>query len=132
VADARERSVAQIDAVARGRVWSGAQAKQRGLVDELGGLQAAIDDVAARAKLGDADKYAVRYIEKKATPFERFFSGFAQSRIGGAWLRDSDFARGLLVKLLPQVADDLRFLENAIAPTRGVPVKALAYCFCGL
>ncbi|MDQ3617846.1 MAG: signal peptide peptidase SppA [Pseudomonadota bacterium] len=132
VADARERSVAQIDAVARGRVWSGAQAKQRGLVDELGGLQAAIDDVAARAKLGNADKYAVRYIEKTPTPFERFFSGFAQSRIGGAWLRDSDFARGLLVKLLPQVADDLRFLESAITPTRGVPVKALAYCFCGL
>ncbi|MDQ3510487.1 MAG: signal peptide peptidase SppA, partial [Pseudomonadota bacterium] len=38
VAQAREQPVAQIDTVARGRVWSGAQAMERGLVDELGGL----------------------------------------------------------------------------------------------
>ncbi|HEX5692988.1 MAG TPA: signal peptide peptidase SppA, partial [Arenimonas sp.] len=38
VADARESTPAQIDVHARGRVWSGAQAKERGLVDELGGL----------------------------------------------------------------------------------------------
>src|SRR5688500_12258334 len=38
VAAARNRSVEQIDAVARGRVWSGAQAKERGLVDAFGGL----------------------------------------------------------------------------------------------
>ena len=136
VAQARNRSVAQIDAVARGRVWSGAQAKQRGLVDELGGLQAAIDDVAARAKLGKADAYRVRYVEKMATPFERFFSGFAQSRVGGAWMRQSGFgqdwfAQRLLAKAMPQAAADLRFLEGAVQPTRGVPVKSLAYCFCG-
>ena len=78
VAQARKQPLAQIDAVARGRVWSGAQAKERGLVDELGGLQAAIDDVATRAKLGKPDDYRVRYIEKMATPFERFFSGFVE------------------------------------------------------
>lgn len=36
VAQARHRSVKEIDSIARGRVWSGAQAKERGLVDELG------------------------------------------------------------------------------------------------
>ena len=41
--------VEQIDAIARGRVWSGAQAKERGLVDEFGGLEAAVAD-AARAR----------------------------------------------------------------------------------
>jgi protease-4 len=64
VADARKRPVEEIDAVARGRVWSGAQAKERGLVDELGGLEAALTDAAKRAKLGEPDKYRVRYIEK--------------------------------------------------------------------
>ena len=137
VAQARKQSVAQIDAVARGRVWSGAQAKQRGLVDELGGLQAAIDDVAARAKLGKADDYRVRYVEKMATPFERFFSGFAQSHLGGAWMRQSGlgqdwFAQRLLAKAMPHAAAELRFLERAAQPIRGVPVKSLAYCFCGL
>lgn len=131
VATARKRPVEEIDGIARGRVWSGAQAKERGLVDDFGGLQTAIDDVAKRVKLGK-DDYQVRYVEKSATPFERFFASFAESRIGAAWLRsDSDLARGLLAKAVPQAASDLRFLQSAVQPTRGVPVKSLAYCFCG-
>lgn len=42
VAEARGMSVAEVDAVARGRVWTGADAHERGLVDELGGLRTAI------------------------------------------------------------------------------------------
>lgn len=42
VADGRKLSVEDVDAVARGRVWTGADAKERGLVDELGGLRTAI------------------------------------------------------------------------------------------
>ncbi|MBF6023018.1 signal peptide peptidase SppA [Lysobacter niastensis] len=132
VADARRKPVEQVDEIARGRVWSGAQAKERGLVDELGGLQQAVDFAATRAKLGKSGDYQVRYVEKTATPFERFFAGFAESRIGGAWLSHSDIAQRLLAKASPQAANDLRFLEGAITPTRGVPVKALAHCFCGL
>jgi len=131
VATARKKPVEQVDAIARGRVWTGAQAKERGLVDELGGLQQAIDFAAKRAKLGEQGDYQVRYIEKAATPFERFFTGFIASRAGGALMRDSDLARSLIAKASPQTAQDLRFLESSITPTRGVPVKALAYCFCG-
>ena len=132
VAEAREQPVAQVDEVARGRVWSGAQAKARGLVDELGGLKAAIADAARRAELGDADDYSVHYVEKIPTPFEQFFAGFAQSRIGANLLGDSEMARGVLAKALPQARADLELLEGAITPVAGVPVKALAYCFCGL
>ena len=131
VASARKKPVEQVDAIARGRVWTGAQAKERGLVDELGGLQQAIDFAAKRAELGQQGDYQVRYIEKAATPFERFFTGFIASRAGGALMRDSDLARSLIAKASPQTAQDLRFLESSITPTRGVPVKALAYCFCG-
>jgi len=136
VAQARKRSVDQIDDVARGRVWTGAQAKERGLVDDFGGLQTAIDDAAARAKLGKEDKFRVRYIEKEATPFERFFAGFVSSRAGSAWLRDSTFAQGLartvVERAVPDVRHDLRFLDAALQRTPGAPVKALAYCFCEL
>ncbi|CAG4968292.1 signal peptide peptidase SppA [Novilysobacter luteus] len=129
VAQARDQPVAAIDEVARGRVWSGSQAKARGLVDELGGLNTAID---AAAKLaGLEDNYAVHYLEKAATPFERWFTGFASSRIGVAMLSDSDIARGLLARAVPQAAADLKLLEGAITPVAGVPVKSLAYCFCG-
>ncbi|MEO6364650.1 MAG: signal peptide peptidase SppA, partial [Luteimonas sp.] len=131
VATARHQSVEQIDAVARGRVWSGAQAKQRGLVDAFGGMEQAVADVAARAKLGKPDAYRVRYMEETATPFERFFTSFAESRIGAKWLRESSFAQGLLASALPQAGDDLRFIANAVKPGSGTRVKALAYCFCG-
>lgn len=132
VATARHKPVEQVDEIARGRVWTGAQAKERGLVDELGGLQQAVTFAADKAKLGKADDYQVRYIEKAATPFERFFTGLVESRAGAAWAQHSDFARAVLAKAAPQAAQDLRFLEGSITPTRGVPVKALAYCFCGL
>jgi protease-4 len=50
VAQGRRLSDAQTEEVARGRVWSGVAAKSRGLVDELGGLQRAIE--IAREKAG--------------------------------------------------------------------------------
>ena len=131
VADARKKSVEEIDAVARGRVWSGAQAKERGLVDELAGLDAALADAARRAKLGEAGKYRVRYIEKMSSPFSQFMGGFAGSRIGAAWLKDSDFARALLARSLPEMEAQLRFVEEAVNDRQGAPVKTLAYCFCG-
>lgn len=43
VAKGRSREVGYIDSIAQGRVWSGAQAKELGLVDEFGGLDRAVD-----------------------------------------------------------------------------------------
>ena len=43
VAQGRNMTVEDVDAIARGRVWTGADALDRGLVDELGGLRTAID-----------------------------------------------------------------------------------------
>ena len=54
VAEARRLSVEQVDAVARGRVWTGADAFERGLVDELGGLRTAVRRAKVLAGL-DAD-----------------------------------------------------------------------------
>lgn len=132
VAEARNKSIEAVDEVARGRVWSGAQAKERGLVDEFGGLQAALGDAAQRAKLGAEGKYRVRYIEQKASPFAQFMSGFAGSRIGGYLLRDSSLARAMLARTMPEMDTQLRFVEEAANDHRGPPVKTLVYCFCGL
>jgi len=57
VAEGRNLSVAEVDAVARGRVWTGADALERGLVDELGGLRTAIRRAKILAGL-DADEDA--------------------------------------------------------------------------
>ena len=131
VAAARGKPVADVDAVARGRVWSGAQARERGLVDAFGGIDDAIADAARRARLGTAGTWRMRYMEKSSSPFERWFSGFASSRAGSALLHDSSMAQTMLARLAPDVARDLAFLERAMAPG-GAPVKALAHCFCGL
>jgi len=53
VAEGRKMKVEAVDAIAQGRVWAGADAKRNGLVDELGGYEAAIDSAAKLANLGD-------------------------------------------------------------------------------
>lgn len=50
-AEARQTTPEKIDQVAQGRVWTGAQARQVGLVDELGGLQTAIATAKQRADI---------------------------------------------------------------------------------
>lgn len=52
-ADGRGKTEKEIDAIAQGRVWTGEQALEIGLVDELGGLDKAIEVAAQRAKLVD-------------------------------------------------------------------------------
>jgi protease-4 len=54
VAAARKKTFTQIDALAQGRVWMGAQAHDNGLIDELGGLDQAIAAVRRRANLPPA------------------------------------------------------------------------------
>jgi protease IV len=56
VADGRNLSVDAVDAVARGRVWTGADALDHGLVDELGGLRAAVRKAKVLAGLDVDDK----------------------------------------------------------------------------
>ncbi|TVQ59209.1 MAG: signal peptide peptidase SppA [Spirulina sp. DLM2.Bin59] len=53
VAEGRDLTPAQVAELAQGRVWSGGDAQARGLVDEIGGLAAAIAYAAERAELGD-------------------------------------------------------------------------------
>ena len=62
VAKGRKMSAEDVDAIARGRVWTGADAKERGLVDELGGLRTAITRAKVLAGLEpDADVRLVGY-----------------------------------------------------------------------
>jgi len=55
VATARHKPYGQIEPLAQGRVWLGAEAKQNGLIDEVGGLDRAIELVKQRAKIGSRE-----------------------------------------------------------------------------
>jgi protease-4 len=65
VSKARNMPTAEVDKIARGRVWSGTDAKGIGLVDQLGGLEEAIASAAKLAALEEG--YAVKFIEKEAS-----------------------------------------------------------------
>jgi protease-4 len=82
VAEARGRTPEEIDRVARGRVWSGAQARDRGLVDELGGLARAIEIAKQRAGIAaDEDVELVIY-----PPRRTLYEALSEQLGGGAAL----------------------------------------------
>jgi len=64
----RGMSIDEVDAVAQGRVWSGQQAYSNGLVDQLGGLDEAVESAARLANLSD---YNRRVLEGPLTPQEQ-------------------------------------------------------------
>ena len=66
-AKGREMDIATLKSVASGRVWTGSQAKQNGLVDELGGLDDAINIAATKA---DIEAYKVRYYPEQKSVVE--------------------------------------------------------------
>lgn len=76
VATGRKLPPAAVDAIAGGRVWTGAKARELGLVDELGGTAQA---VAAAAKLAKLDSYELEYIRRPKTLNDRLLERFARA-----------------------------------------------------
>jgi len=68
VAKGRHKDAQYIDSIAQGRVWTGGQAKERGLVDDFGGLDKAIEVAKELAKI-PADKG----VERVILPYPRTF-----------------------------------------------------------
>jgi protease-4 len=68
----RKMSVEKLRSLAQGRVWSGVEAKENGLVDVLGGIDDAVKIAAKAAKLNDGE-YRVRYFPEKKKPLEEIF-----------------------------------------------------------
>ena len=92
VATSRHTTPEQIDALAQGRVWTGRQAKQNKLVDELGGLDRAIALAKQRAKIpADSGVEIVVYPPRKSF-YELLsdqLSGAGESAAVSAWLNAS-------------------------------------------
>ncbi|MDH3708733.1 MAG: signal peptide peptidase SppA [Cyclobacteriaceae bacterium] len=74
-AEDRDMKLDDLKAIAQGRVWSGVQAKENGLVDVLGGLQTAVEIAAAAAGV-EEDNYKLRYYPAQKTLWEQLMSDF--------------------------------------------------------
>ncbi|MEO7335754.1 MAG: signal peptide peptidase SppA [Caldimonas sp.] len=128
VALARKTTPEKIDAVAQGRVWTGAQAKERGLVDRLGSYADALDSAASRAKLPKG--YRVTYIEREQGRFAQavaMFQGSVAALVGmPVEIRLGDLA--LPTAPVREVGRDLAGLAALVDAKR--PFGALVHCLC--
>jgi protease-4 len=131
VAAARKRPQPEIDAVAQGRIWTGAQALARGLVDRNGSFADAIEAAAQRAKLAP-DQWQLGFIEVEPGRLDQLVLMLA-SRLGVSLEAASEGADLLTLAraLLPPGLDgDLgHFLRSAAEGRPGAP---LAHCLCGV
>ena len=76
VSEGRGMTRDQVDSIAQGRVWTGAQALELGLVDELGGLQDAVAYAAAQAGY---DTYHITYSRRAVNVLQELFSASTQA-----------------------------------------------------
>jgi len=95
VSENRGMSRDQVNAVAEGRVWTGRDAKEKGLVDVLGGHK---DAIAIAAKMAGVEKYGVTVYPKPTPFFERFAAG--STEIARTILQPSDFELETLARRL--------------------------------
>ncbi len=123
VAKARGKQYDAVDTIAQGRVWTGQQALDRGLIDQLGGLSEAVADAASRAKLGKT--YPVRYVEEPLGGFEQFLVGLNDNVMVQA-AQAYGVHLPAWVAQIDTMAPELKLLRNAKA---GHP-NVYAYCFC--
>jgi len=82
VATARGMPFEQAESVARGRVWTGADARDRGLVDRIGGLDEAIEAAAERAGL-EAGRYGRKFLKPDQSMLQRLVTSIG---VGGVRL----------------------------------------------
>jgi protease-4 len=104
VSTGRKKPYDIVEPLAQGRVWLGTQAKQNGLVDELGGLDRAIELVRDRAKISSSEKIVLVTYPPKRTVWDILFNrsddtAQLESLIGRLPLRS--LTHGGILQLMP-------------------------------
>lgn len=128
----RNMSTDAVDQVAQGRVWTGQQAQERGLVDQLGTLKQAVASAARQAGLGE--DYATSYVQPELSDFEKFVMQFSARAMSFAGLDRFVLSSKLnpLLQFIPQtyqwrLMTELHRIDQATeAGQRGV----MAHCLC--
>jgi protease-4 len=120
VADSRKKTPQEIDALAQGRVWTGGQARENGLVDRLGGLDVAIAAAKERAGIDEDDEVEVVVYPRRRNVYEALSDQFGDSGV-----------TGVLSALLGRAP--ARAVAAATAPSRlfrrGEPLALMPFAF---
>jgi protease-4 len=124
VSDSRGKLVEEVEELAQGRVWSGLQAAERGLVDKTGTFQDAIEASARIAGLGDS--YQIEWVEPEKSALDEFFADFVSGAVSKLNLSVS-LPVNLPASWLQAMLNDLQF----IVAQQGKFTVA-AHCLCGM
>lgn len=89
VAEGRGMKKEDVRKIAKGRAWTGADGIKVGLIDELGGLDAALNDLAEEYGLANKDDLNVVVMPKPQTPVEQFIEMFANQASLGLFLKEN-------------------------------------------
>ena len=124
VAEGRKKSRDEVHAIAQGRVWIGTDARNNGLVDQLGLFDQAIESAAKRAELEDG--YEIERIEPSLSWAEELALSIK------VWFAED--VAGEVVARVPamQVARELEPLQRELARWTRMNARdhRYAYCFC--
>lgn len=132
----RKTTPDKIDEVAQGRVWTGAQAKERGLIDAVGSFADAIKEAKTRAKLDDDAR--ITYIETERNKIELLLEQFGTSVsaiVSATLTQQVNVSNPLANITVPQAAKDiqhdLRWLTEMMSQTKhGIPHATIVHCLC--
>jgi protease-4 len=116
-AQSRKTTPEKIDAVAQGRVWTGQQARERGLVDALGGLDTAIAIAKERAKIPTDEDVEIVVYTGRRTLYEAL-----SEQLGGASLLNY-FASASEARAVGAVSAPMRLFK------RNEPLALLPFAF---
>ena len=106
VAEGRKLPVERVQEVARGRVWTGAQARGLGLVDELGGFYQAVARAKALAGIDADTEVRLKRMKAEVSPFEALSEMFGASAASmrtlaaAAWLLGDPRAEAVMDRLM--------------------------------
>src|SRR5439155_19950730 len=90
VAQGRQKTRADIHAVAQGHVWTGRDAVAKGLVDELGGLQRALEVARHLANIGPEETLEILELPPAPKVFEAIAEAFGATRMAGLALPEAE------------------------------------------
>jgi protease IV len=121
VAAGRRKKPDEVHAIAQGRVWTGSKARELGLVDEIGGLDAAL---AEARKLAKVDPEVGLEIYPPAPTLHDVLAGFGQVRAPAGIA--SDTTRAALAALDPAVAAATEHLVKLVLSFRSSTIQAVA------
>jgi protease-4 len=133
-AQSRKTTPEKIDAVGQGRIWTGSQAKERGLVDRLGSFNDAVQTAVQLAKLEvkAGEKPRLAYVERDLSRGERLLASLTDTLAPSL---SASISASLGLDALPvPVREELAVLkELAQHSARGQWDKAAAvHCLCGI